>query len=146
MDNLTKGQKLALGGGALLLISSFLPWYSVFGISINAWSSGFLAWGGVILGVAAAVVIALKAFGKNEVAAGGMATEQIALILAGISFVLILLRFLTQTSLVSFGLFLGLIAAALTAFGCYTAGQERGLDLPGRSTHPRDPGATPPSV
>lgn len=140
LNNMTMGQKLAVGGGAVLLIASFLPWYSAFGISISAWDSGFLAWGGVLLGVVGAGLIAMKAFGKNAANAGGLATEQLALVLTAAATLLILLRLLTESSLVSFGLFLGLIAAAVAAYGSFTATKEAGLDLPGKR-----PGGPPPS-
>lgn len=132
LNNLTTGQKLAVGGGAVLLVASFLPWYSAFGISINAWDSGFLAWGGVMLGVVGAGLIAMKAFGKGSKTAGGLATEQLALVLTAAGTLLILLRLLTESSLVSFGLFLALVAAAVAAYGSFAATKEQGLDIPGQ--------------
>lgn len=142
---MTMGQKLAAGGGLVLLIASFLPWYSAFGISINAWDSGFLAWGGVVLGVVGAAFIAMKALGKGEKSAGGLATEQLALVLTAAGTVLILLRLLTESSLVSFGLFLALIAAAVAAYGSFTATKEAGLDIPGRGPG-EPPAGGPPTV
>lgn len=163
MENLSNGQKIALGGGILLLISSFLPWYGVDlgvigGVNIKAWDAGFLAWGGVVLGVAGAALIALKAFQDNAVSAGGFATEQLALILAGIGAVLIILRFITETSFVKFGLFIGVVAAAATAYGAYQSMNEQGMsmdqlkgqlgdaagDLKGRVTGDDDDEAAPP--
>ncbi|MFP5298660.1 MAG: hypothetical protein ACLGHL_06720 [Actinomycetota bacterium] len=140
MNNMTMGQKIAVGGGVVLLVSSFLPWYSAFGISISAWDSGFLAWGGVLLGVVGAALIGMKAFGKNAASAGGLATEQLALVLTAAGTLLILLRLITESSLVSFGLFLGLLAAAVAAYGSFTATREQGLDVPGKR-----PGGPPPS-
>lgn len=130
----------------MLLIASFLPWYSVSGFSINAWDAEFLAWGGVALGVAAGVVMLLKALGKQDVRAGGLASEQIALALAAASFVLIVLRFITESSFSSFGLYLGIIAAAITAYGCFQEMKARGITVSDRTTGGSSPGAAPPSA
>ena len=127
MDRLTTPQKMGVGGALLLLIASFLPWYSVAGFSINAWDAEFLAWGGVVLGVAAGVVMLLKALGKQDIRAGGLASEQVALALAAASLVLIVLRFITETSYSSFGLYLGIVAAAVTAYGCFQEMKARGM-------------------
>jgi hypothetical protein len=134
VENLSNGQKIALGGGLLLLISSFLPWYGVSlggfgGVSINAWNAGFFAWAGVLVGVAGAVLIGLKAFQGNAVSAGGFATEQLAVILAGIGVVLVVLRLVTESSFLKYGIFVGLVAAAATAYGAFMAMREAGLDL-----------------
>lgn len=134
MDRMTTAQKIGVGGGVLLLVASFLPWYSVslggFGsFSVKGWDAGFLAWGGVVLGIAGAIVLALKAMGTSDVRAGGFASEQIAVILGAASFVLILLRLLTETTAVSFGLFLGLVGAALVAYGAFTQMKAAGMSV-----------------
>jgi hypothetical protein len=125
LSRLSTAHKIAIGGALVLLIDSFLNWYSVsaFGVSIgiNAWDSGLLAWGGVIAGVAAGVILALKATGKQDVKAGGKSAEQIAMILGIVSVVLVLLRLVTETSYMAFGLFLGVIAAAAVAYGAWMA-------------------------
>lgn len=151
MDRLTTGQKIGIGGAVLLLIASFLPWYSVSGFgmsfSINAWDAAFLAWGGVILGVLAGVVLLLKATGKKDVQAGGLAAEQIALSLAVASFVLIVLRLLTESSNSAIGLYLGIAAAAITAFGCFQEMKGRGMtmdDMKGRFGGGPPPAGGPP--
>jgi hypothetical protein len=125
LSRLSTAHKIALAGGVLLLVDSFLNWYEVsaFGFSagINAWSSGFLAWAGVICGVAAAVILAMKAMGKQDVSAGGKSPEQLAMILGIASFVLIALRLVTETSYMAFGLFVGLAASAMVAYGTWAA-------------------------
>ena len=150
MDRFTTPQKIGVGGALLLLIASFLPWYSVSGFSINAWDSQFLAWGGVVLGVAAGVVMLLKALGKQDVRVGGLASEQLALALAAASVVLIVLRFITESSFSSFGLYLGIVAALVTAYGCFQEMKARGMstsDLKDRFTGGSSPGtgAPPPA-
>jgi hypothetical protein len=134
MDRLSTAQKIGVGGAIVLLVASFLPWYSVslggFGsISIKAWDAGFWAWAGVLLGVAGGVILALKAMGTRDVQAGGLGAEQIALLLGALSVVFILLRFLTESSLVGFGLFVGLVGAALVAYGAFMEMKSRGLTV-----------------
>jgi len=134
-SKLSTGAKVALIGGAVLIINLFLPWYSVsagpFSVSLNAFDAEFLAWGGSFIGIAGAVVLLLKAFGTKEMSAGQFKTEQLALILGGIGFVLIVLRFLTETTAVSFGLFLGIAASAAVAYGAFMAMKDAGLNMPG---------------
>jgi hypothetical protein len=132
-SKLSNGAKVAVIGGAVLIVNLFLPWYSIdLGIasaSINAFDSGFLAWGGSFLAVAGAVVVLLKALGTQDVKAGKFAAEQLAVILAGLGTVLIVLRLITETNFMSFGLYLGIVAAAAVAYGSWTAMKEAGLDL-----------------
>lgn len=129
LSRLTTSHKIGLAGAVGLLISSLLPWYSVSVFSISGWSSGFLAWFGILLGLAAGVILALKAFGTQDVRAGGFAAEQLALALGALSLVFIILRFLTQSSAVAFGLFLGLLSAAAIAYGSYKAMTDAGMSV-----------------
>lgn len=155
MDRMTTAQKVGAAGALILLVSSFLPWYSVslgaFGsVSIKAWDANFLAWGGVILGVAGGVILALKGMGTKDVKAGGFAAEQIALLLGAASLVLILLRLLTESTAVSYGLFLGIVGAALVAYGAFTAMKAAGMsvdDMKNRlgGDRPGGPPTTPPA-
>lgn len=134
-SKLSNGAKLALIGGVVMIIDLFLPWYEAsFGpvsTSLNAFDAEFLAWGGAFLVIAGAVVLLLKAFGTQEVNAGQFKTEQLAVILAGVGTVLIILRWITETDFVAFGLFLGIAAGAVTTFGAFTSMRDAGLDLPG---------------
>jgi len=130
-SKLSNGAKLALIGGVVLVINLFLPWYGVLGINLNAFDAEFLAWGGSLVAIAGAVVLLLKAFGTQEVNAGKFRTEQLATLLAGIGFVLILLRWVTETNFVKFGVYIGLLAAAATAAGSFMSMKDEGLSLPG---------------
>jgi hypothetical protein len=69
--------------------------------------------------------------GTKTVNAGQFKTEQLALILGGIGFVLIVLRFVTESDFVGFGLYLGIIASALVTYGAFRAMKEAGLNMPG---------------
>lgn len=133
-SKLSTGAKIALIGGAALVVDLFLPWYSIssfgFSASANAFDAGFLAWGGSLIAVAGAVVLLLKMMGTKTVEAGQFKTEQLALLLGAAGFVLILLRWLTETSFTGFGLFLGLAAAAAVTYGSFMAMKDAGLDMP----------------
>jgi len=136
-SKLSTGAKVALAGGVALVINLFLPWYGVRSFTMNAFDSvpgfspGFLAWGGSLIAIAGAVVLLLKAFGTQEVNAGNFRTEQLATLLGGIGFVLIVLRWLTETDATKYGLFLGIAASAAVTYGCFSAMKDAGLDLPG---------------
>jgi hypothetical protein len=135
LSKLTTGQKIALGAGVVLLIDLFLPWYSIdIGIasaSANAFDAGFFAWFGSFLAIAAAVLIGLKVFQEGEgVSLGTLKTEQIALVLGGLGTFFILLRLITETDFLGFGIFLGLIAAGAITYGSFMAMKEAGLEMP----------------
>ena len=130
-SKLSNGAKLALIGGAVLVVDLFLPWYSAGPFSLNAFDSEFYAWGGVLIALAGAVILLLKALGKQEVKAGNFSTEQLATMLGGLGFILILLRWLTESDFVAIGLFLGLLASAAVAAGAFMSMKDAGQDLPG---------------
>lgn len=133
LSKLSTAHKIGLGGAVVLLVASFLPWYSVGGfgitISFNGWDAGFLGWFGIVLGLGAGVVLGLKAFGTSDVRAGGLAAEQIALALGALSLIIIILRFVTESSNVSYGLFVGLVAAAVVAYGSFRAMTDAGMSI-----------------
>ena len=140
LSRLSTAHKIAVGGAVVLLIDSFLNWYAVsaFGVSIgiNAWDAGFLAWGGVAAGVAAGVILALKATGKQDVKAGGKSAEQLAMILGIASFVLVVLRLVTETSYLAYGIFIGVVAAGAVAYGAWMASKGAGAAAPVTPTPP----------
>ncbi|MDX1690293.1 MAG: hypothetical protein R3290_04635 [Acidimicrobiia bacterium] len=133
-SKLSNGAKIAGGAAVVLIINIFLPWYSISlgpvgSASINAFDAGFLAWGGTLVAVAGAVILVLKSMGTQDVKAGNFAAEQLAVILGAVGTVLILLRLITETNFLSFGVFLGLVAAAAVTYGSFMAMREAGLDL-----------------
>ena len=143
LSRLSTAHKIAVGGAIVLLIDSFLPWYSfsAFGVSLslNAWDAAFLAWGAVLTGVAAGVILALKATGKQDVQAGGKSAEQIAMILGIVSVALAVLRLVTETTGAAFGLFLGILAAAAIAYGSWMASKGTSAVGPTYPTTPAPP-------
>ena len=130
-SKLSMGAKMALIGGAVLIVNLFLPWYGVFGVSINAFDSEILAWGGCLVAIAGAAVLLLKAFGKKEMSAGQFKPEQFAFILGAAGFLMIVLRWLTENSFVKFGLFIGIAASAVVAYGAFTDMKSKGMKVPG---------------
>lgn len=129
-SKLSQNQQIALGGGALAVISLFLPWYGVLGINFSAWNAGLLAWGGLLLTIAAAAVLVLKALEVRDVKVGNLAAEQFALVLGAVGLVFIVLRWLTDSNFTKFGLFLGLIAAAAVTYASFASMKDAGLELP----------------
>lgn len=129
-SKLGNGAKITLISGLVLVIASFLPWYGAGPFSINGWDSEFWAIFGILFGIAAAVILALKVFGVTDLAIGPFKAEQIAFMLGILSLLFVILRWVTETSFVKYGLFVTLVAAAGITFGAFTGIKEAGLDLP----------------
>ncbi|GLZ42994.1 hypothetical protein [Actinokineospora sp. NBRC 105648] len=146
-----------IGAGVLAFISSFFPWYSLsfsgsslafagISTSLTAWGVGLLGWLPVLLLVAAAVLILLPHFGnavKNQ--------PLIWLILAAVSVVFIIIRWLTLSSSsgigalgadsgisdgAGFGLYLGLLAAVVSTVAAFLTFRAAPRAAPG---HPGQP-------
>ncbi len=130
LSKLTTAGKIAGGAGIVLLINLFLPWYSIGPFDANAFDAGFLAWFGTLVAVAGAVLLVIKALGVKTVEAGNLKTEHLALILGGLGVVLIILKFIVDSDFTSFGIFLGIIAAAAVAAAGWMAMKEAGLEMP----------------
>ena len=129
-SKLGNGAKITLISGLVLVIASFLPWYGAGPFSINGWDSEFWAIFGILFGIAAAVILALKVFGVTDLAIGPFKAEQIAFMLGILSLLFVILRWVTETSFVKYGLFVALVAAAGITYGAFTGTKEAGLDLP----------------
>jgi len=129
-SKLGNGAKISLISGLVLIIASFLPWYGSGPFSINGWDSEFWAIFGILFGIAAAVIFALKVFDVTNLAIGPFKAEQITFMLGILSALFVLLRWLTETSFVKYGLFVALIASLGITFGAFTGMREAGLDVP----------------
>jgi hypothetical protein len=134
-SKLSQNQKIVAGGGVLAIISLFLPWYGVsFGglgsVTANSFDAGFLAWFGLFLAIAAAVIVLLKALEVADLKVGNLAAEQLALILAAVGFVFTVLKWIVDNDFVKWGLFVGIISTAIVAYASYAAMKDAGLAMP----------------
>jgi hypothetical protein len=117
--------RLILFAGLLFLVDSFVPWYgfkvSILGQRLGAnfigWNSGFLAVVAILLAIAATVLAAMEVLGTMKEMSVPSGT--LALALSGGAFVFTLLRWLTATHLVKYGLFIALILGAVMTYGGY---------------------------
>lgn len=132
---MTIPQKVGSVAGIVLIVNLFVPWYGVdigpVSANANAFDAGFLAWGGSFLAIFGAAVVALKASGLRDVTFGSLKAEQIGFVLGGAGAILVVLRWLTETSFTKFGLFLGILAAVAVAYGAFGNMKESGIAMPG---------------
>ncbi|MBN2113329.1 MAG: hypothetical protein JW785_04300 [Acidimicrobiia bacterium] len=131
---LSTGQKLVFYGGLFLIVNLlFIPWYQAGFINpmgqVNGFGAGFYAWGGSLCGMAAALLVYLKASGRGKVDSWQFKAEYLVLILSAAAFVLILVRLITEADSTFLGLALGLLVTAGMAFGAFL---DSGLKLPER--------------
>lgn len=139
INEMSTGEKLIAGGGIVLLIASFLPWYKVsvsaLGFSASASASGWESPGAlfsilaVIIGVVMAAAVLAPKFSTVQLPdLGGSLTWGQAYFAGGIAtLVLVIIKFLDHSSNLSYGFFLGFLAAiALAAGGYMLYTQERG--------------------
>lgn len=130
-----------MGSAVLLFIFSFLPWFGISDASKNGWGVGFLAWFGILLGLAAGVLVALRVFANVNLPTLQVGWNLVALGLAALGFIFILLKMIVgyKVGALGFhisldrkvGLFLGLIAAAVQTYFSAVAFRLSGEALPG---------------
>jgi hypothetical protein len=131
LNQLSLGEKLVGGGGVLMLIASFLPWYKIsFGIaglahvsvSRNGWQSPGGLWSllAVLISIALAGSIAAVKFGNMKMPDLGSVTWGQAYLGGGAAVALcVIIKLINESSYISFGFYLGIIAAAAVAAGGY---------------------------
>jgi hypothetical protein len=129
------GGKIVGVASIVALVNSFITWWYGVGsgfvsVSWNAFDAGFLAWGGTFIAIAGGVFVLLAEISDTKVNLGGLKTGQIGLLLAGLGTLFVLLRWLTETDFVRFGLFLGIIAAAAITYGAVMSVRASGVGLP----------------
>jgi hypothetical protein len=136
VNALSLPEKLISGGGILMLIASFLPWYKYdFGIeefasisvSRNGWESPGAIWSvlAVIIAVVMVAAVLGPKFANMKLPDLGKYTVGQALLAAGVACaVLVLLKLISESSYLSFGFYLGIIAAAALAAGGYLTYSE----------------------
>ncbi|MDO8613501.1 MAG: hypothetical protein Q7R32_11875 [Dehalococcoidia bacterium] len=149
------GEKIIIIAGAVLLIDGFLPWYSASaefaGVKVSASASGWESPGAfwsmlaILIGLAMAAVVVLK--GLTEVAipdnVGGQSWPRILLGGGVAALVLVVIKFLSESSNLGFGFYLGIIAAAALAAGGFLMFREE--SAAGPSGPPPGPPSGPPS-
>ena len=121
---LSIGEKIIIIAGLVLLIDGFLPWYSVdlgpFGsVTRNGWESPGALWSmlAILIGLAMAAVVILKGLTEVEIPdnIGGVSWPKILLGGGVAALVLVVIKFLNESSHLAFGFYLGFIAAAALA-------------------------------
>ena len=124
MENVKPSTWMLMGGGVLLLLSTFLDWFSVsaggFSVGENAWNTdgfGLLGIYCALIGLVIGGGVALMQFGNmtmpDEVL--GFNHDQIHLILSGFA-LLITVGFVVRGD-VGIGLWLGLVGSAVMLAG-----------------------------
>ncbi len=153
LNKLTTGEKVVAAAGILLLIDSFLPWYSIdFGplgsFHRSGWQSPGALWSilAVLLGVImAGQVIATKLFSASGVPdkVGNFSWGMVHLAAGALSFLLIIIKLINESSSTGFAMWVGLILTAALGAGGFMIAKERG-ELPAQLGGAG--GGTPPSA
>ena len=123
---LSMGEKIILPAAVVLLIVGFLPWYSIdlgpFGsASRNGWQSPGAFWSvlAILIGIAMAGVIVVKNLGTMTVPdnVGGITWPKIHAGAGVVALVFLLIKYLGNHDFTTFGLYVGILAAAALAVG-----------------------------
>jgi len=144
-SKLSNGDKTALGGGLAFLITSFFPWFGWGGVtetisgvtygapgwSWNGWHYA-LVWLGLILALAGVAILILKSLGITDIKIGTIKAEQLAAMLVALGALFVVIQILIGYHGVprKWGLWVGLVAVALTLVGALMAMREKGIGMP----------------
>lgn len=154
LKKLTPGEITTAVSGVLLLVFSFFHWYSVdlgpFGsYSRNGWQSPSSFWSiiAILIGIVlAAHVIVEKLTGVDlPDRLGSVGWGVVHLAGGAVAFIFILIKWLTNTDYVAFGLYISLIAAIGLTVGGYLMAKEAG-ELPGALGGAKGGSAPPPTA
>ena len=130
---LSIGEKIIVIAGLVLLIDGFLPWYSVdlgpFGsVTRNGWESPGALWSmlAILIGIAMAGVVGVKISTEGVIPenVGGFTWPKIFLGGGVAALLLVVIKFLSESSSLGFGFYLGFIAAAALAAGGFLMYRE----------------------
>lgn len=132
LKDMTLGEKVVAGSGVLMLIASFLPWYSVdlgfVSMTRNGWQSPGQLWSmlAVLLGVAMAAQVIVTKLGVAELPdkLGNLGWGQVHMIGGIAALVLVVIKWMNENEFVGFGFYLGLLCAIGLAFGGFTINKE----------------------
>jgi hypothetical protein len=127
INTLSNGEKLAAGGGVLMVIASFLPWYKIdfaglVSVSRSGWQSPGAIWS--VLAVFAAIALLIAILGPKFANLtlpnlGTITWGQAFLGLGAAAVLFLVIKFINESSYLSFGFYLGFIAALAMAAGGY---------------------------
>ncbi|MBM3674697.1 MAG: hypothetical protein FJW88_07020 [Actinobacteria bacterium] len=135
LKNLTVGERVIVIAAIVLLVDSILPWYSVdlgpFGShSKNGWGApdSFFSILAILIGVAMGVQVILHRLEVVEFPdkLGNLAWGMVHTIAGGIAFLLVLLKWLSNSDFTTFGLYIGLLSTAALAAGGFLSMKEQG--------------------
>jgi hypothetical protein len=136
LSKLKPSDWMKVGGGALFLIASLLPWWGIdisgLGSASNSgWDYFFTGIVPTVIFVGIAVVTLLRSQGQTV---GNLPWPVVMVLAAALGFLLVVIRFLFDgESGISLdrriGLFLALLAALITLLGCFYGFRESGGDL-----------------
>jgi hypothetical protein len=133
---LSIGEKIIIPAGGFLFIDGFLPWYrvseEVLGFSVNVsrngWQSPGQFWSilAVFIGLAMAATVILKNFSQVEIPdnVGGLSWPKLYLGGGAAALAFLLIKVLNESSYMSFGFYLGFLAAAALAAAGYLMYKE----------------------
>ena len=133
---LSIGEKIILIAGVVLFIDGFLPWYSVDlgplgDFTRNGWESPGALWSvlAILIAIAMAGVVGVKISTEGVIPenVGGVTWPKIFLGGGVAALVLVVIKWLNESSSLGFGFYLGIIAAAaLAVAGVLMYRQEMG--------------------
>jgi len=127
------GEKIILIAGPLLFIDSFLPWYDVdlgpFGsISRSAWQSPGALWSmlAVLMGLVMTGLVAAIRFGNVKLPElpDPVTWGRLHLGLGGAAVLLVVIKFINESSFLGFGFYIGIIVVIALAAGGFLTFQE----------------------
>lgn len=132
LNKLTKGDKIVLGAGVLLIIDLlFLPWHKIsLGGVLDVTRTGvqspnsFYGVLALLLALVMVVQVVVSRLTSAKLPEIPLPWARVHLIAGIAAFALLLLKLLVETSSLGFGAFLGLILAAVLAFGGFIMNQE----------------------
>jgi hypothetical protein len=141
--NVGTNDLVVMGAGVLMFVDSFLPWngtkfLGVHDVTVSGWSAGFGSWFSIILVLAVAGVTAARVFGGRTmptVANGQFTWTFITAAVSALAALIVLIRWLTFNTYhglagAKFGLFVGLVIAAVQAVFGYLSLNAAGEKLP----------------
>ena len=143
LKDLTLGEKIVAAACVLLLIDSFLPWYSVdigsaFGVSYSytrsGWQSPNALWSvlAVLLGVALAARVIVAKLGTIELPEklGNLSWGQVHFFGGIAVLALVLIKWLSKNDFVGFGMWIAILCGAGMAYGGFMINKESGAAAP----------------